>query len=60
MRKEYRTVAISCKAYELLEKIAQMNPGYKKYVFVSDLIEQAYKNVYAGGRVLGVQEKEEE
>ena len=45
MRKEYRTVAISCKAYELLEKIAQMNPGYKKYVFVSDLIEEAYKKM---------------
>lgn len=45
MRKEYRTVAISCKAYELLEKIAQLNPGYKKYVFVSDLIEKAYEEM---------------
>lgn len=42
MKKEYRTVAISCKAYELLNKLAELNPGYKKYVLVSDLIEDAY------------------
>ena len=45
MRKTYKTVAVSCKAYEILEKIAQLNPGYKKYVFVSDLIEEAYKEM---------------
>lgn len=45
MKKEYKTVAISCKAYELLDKIAQLNPGYKKYVLVSDLIEDYYNNM---------------
>lgn len=45
MKKEYRTVAISCKAYELLNMISQLNPGYKKYVLVSDLIEDYYNNM---------------
>ena len=45
MQKEYKSIAISCKAYELLNKIAQMNPGFKKYVLVSDLIEDYYNNM---------------
>lgn len=42
MRKEYKSIAISCKAYELLNKLAELNPGYKKFVLVSELIEGAY------------------
>ena len=42
MKNGYKTVAISCKAYELLKKLADLNPGYKKYVLVSELIEDAY------------------
>lgn len=45
MKKKYQSIAISCKAYELLEKIAQLEPSYKKYAFVSELIEEAYKKM---------------
>lgn len=39
---KYQTIAISCRAYDLLNKLAELNPGYKKYVLVSELIEDAY------------------
>lgn len=39
---KYKSIAISCKAYELLEKLSELNPGYKKFVLVSELIEDAY------------------
>lgn len=42
--KQYRTIAISCKAYEVLNKLAELNPGYKKFVLVSELIEDAYQD----------------
>ena len=41
---KYKSIAISCKAYELLNKLAELNPGYKKFVLVSELIEDAYED----------------
>lgn len=42
---KYKSIAISCKAYELLNKISELNPNNKKYIFVSQLIEEAYENM---------------
>lgn len=41
---QYKTIAISGKAYDILNKLAALNPGYKKFVLVSELIEDAYIN----------------
>ena len=41
---QYKSIAISCKAYEILNKLAELNPGYKKFVLVSELIEDAYQD----------------
>lgn len=38
-------IAITCKANELLDKLAELNPHYKKYMLVSEIIENAYKNM---------------
>ena len=42
---QYKRIAISCKAYESLDKISELNPNTKKYVFVSQLIEEAYEKM---------------
>lgn len=41
----YKTIAISCKAKNLLDEIIKLNPDKKKFVFVSNLIEDYYKNM---------------
>lgn len=42
-KEETKKIAITCKAFELLNKLNEMNPQYKKYALVSELIEEAYK-----------------
>jgi hypothetical protein len=39
-----KTIAVSCKAFELLDKISFLT-GQKKYVLVSDFIENYYKEL---------------
>jgi hypothetical protein len=41
----YRTIAISCKAKNLLDELMKLNPEKKKFVFVSNLIEEAYEKM---------------
>lgn len=41
---QYKSIAISYEAYETLNKLAELNPGYKKFVLVSELIENAYQD----------------
>lgn len=43
--KKYQTIAISCQAKELLDELNKLNPNMKKFVFVSQLIEEAYENM---------------
>ena len=42
---EYKRIAISCKAKNLLEEIIKLNPKFKKFEFVSELIEDYYNNM---------------
>jgi len=35
-------IAITCKASELVSKLAALNPDKKKYMLVSQIIEEAY------------------
>ena len=41
--KNYKTIAISCKAKDLLDEIMKLNPMWKKSAFVEDLIQQEYE-----------------
>lgn len=43
--KEYKMVAISCKAKNLLDEIMKLNPMLKKGAFVEDLIQQEYNRL---------------
>lgn len=48
MAKKYVSIAITCQAKDLLDELSKLNPGIKKHIFVSDLIEQEYKRTKAG------------
>ena len=41
--KNYKTIAISCKAKDLLDEIIKLKPMWKKSAFVEDLIQQEYE-----------------
>lgn len=41
-------IAITCKANELLDRLAELNPQYKKYMLVSEIIENAYREANKG------------
>jgi hypothetical protein len=45
-------IAITCKANELVDKLAELNPQYPKYMLVSEIIENAYteKLMIKGGK----------
>lgn len=45
MTKKYVSIAITCQAKDLLDEISKLNPGIKKHIFVSDLIEQEYRRI---------------
>jgi hypothetical protein len=42
---KYKSIAITCQAKDLLDELAKLNPGLKKHIFVSELIEQEYKRI---------------
>ena len=44
MKKVYRTVAISCKAKDLLDRIADTY-GFNKGMYIEKLIEKAYREL---------------
>lgn len=41
--KQYKMVAISCKAKDLLDKLIELEPTLKKGAFVEQLIQQKYE-----------------
>lgn len=43
-------IAITCKANELVDKLAELNPNYKKYMLVSEIIENAYQEHIKGDK----------
>jgi hypothetical protein len=45
MKKVYRTIAISCKAKNLVDEISETF-GYNKGAFVEKLIEKAYEEMF--------------
>lgn len=45
MKTELKKIAVTCKAFELLDKLNELNPGQKKYALVSELIESAYSKL---------------
>lgn len=45
MKTELKKIAVTCKAFELLDKLNELNPGQKKYALVSELIESAYNRI---------------
>jgi hypothetical protein len=44
LEKKYNSIAISSKAYDILNKLTAIN-GMKKYVYVSELIEAEYRKI---------------
>lgn len=44
----YKSIAISCQAKNLLDELMKLNPDKKKFVFVSQLIEEAYEKMTKG------------
>lgn len=45
MARKYVSIAITCQAKDLLDEISKLNPGIKKHIFVSELIEQEYNKL---------------
>lgn len=45
MAKKYVSIAITCQAKDLLDEISKLNPGIKKHIFVSELIEREYNRL---------------
>lgn len=45
MEKDLKRIAITGKAFEIVDKLSALNPGLKRYVLVSEVIEHYYNNM---------------
>lgn len=45
MAKKYISIAITCHAKNLLDELSKLNPGIKKHILVSELIEKEHNKL---------------